>query len=170
MRNEHEEPTQWLAASVGILERNHVASVRPLLLLLDNNMRRLALTEVHSLASNALKRAGLLPASSDAVASVVADAERDGCKSHGLFRIPGYIKTISLGKADVAAEPVVEVTSPGVVQVDGARAGVQQFKELKAELEAMKAEKAKVAKPRAAEAKKPAKRRAPISKTRKTQK
>eukprot|EP00039_Didymoeca_costata_P017466 m.324169 g.324169 ORF g.324169 m.324169 type:complete len:351 (-) comp16540_c10_seq22:2128-3180(-) len=80
---------------------------------------RLSLGEVRQLASSALHRTGLLPPSCEAIAQVVTEAERDGCKSHGLFRIPGYVKTIKLGKADVNAIPTVKVTSPSVVQVNG---------------------------------------------------
>jgi len=85
------------------------------------SMVRLQLVEVHAAATRALLTTQLLPASVEAIASTITDAERDGCKSHGLFRVPGYCKTVQLGKADAGAEPAVELAAPSVVQVDGAR-------------------------------------------------
>ena len=55
----------------------------------------------------------------DALADIVTRAERDGSHSHGLFRIPGYVKALRSGKVNGAATPVVSHRTPAVVHVDG---------------------------------------------------
>ena len=54
-----------------------------------------------------------------------ATAERDGAHSHGVFRIPGYLSTLSSGWVDGQAVPVVEDVASGFVRVD-ARGGFAQ--------------------------------------------
>lgn len=82
---------------------------------------RLTLDEVHDLAMRALSANGCDEANARAVADTVTAAERDGAKSHGLFRIPGYVKSLKNGKIDGRATPVVSRPSPGVVVVEGNR-------------------------------------------------
>ena len=55
----------------------------------------------------------------EALARTISHAERDGCASHGLFRMPGYIASLRSGKVDGCATPSVERISPAVVRVDG---------------------------------------------------
>src|SRR5204863_9180858 len=45
-------------------------------------------------------------------------AERDGSKSHGLFRVKGYLAEVASGWADGTARPVVEDSAAGIVRVD----------------------------------------------------
>jgi delta1-piperideine-2-carboxylate reductase len=52
------------------------------------------------------------------LADVVADAERDGCASHGLFRIPGYVHTLRHGNVDGKARPLLTDAAPGLLVVD----------------------------------------------------
>jgi delta1-piperideine-2-carboxylate reductase len=52
------------------------------------------------------------------VAAVVAAAERDGARSHGLFRMPGYIGTLRSGWVNGRSVPRVDDAAPGVVTVD----------------------------------------------------
>ena len=80
---------------------------------------RMTLDEVHALAAGAFLANGGSPEQSRAVADTVTAAERDECKSHGLFRVPGYVASIRSGKVDAAAEPKVERLAPAVVKVDG---------------------------------------------------
>ena len=54
----------------------------------------LSLDEIFSLAKKALINNGENEENADAVATTVTNAERDGSVSHGLFRIPGYIKAL----------------------------------------------------------------------------
>ena len=80
---------------------------------------RLSLDEVHALATETFLANGGSPEQTRAVADTVTAAERDECKSHGLFRVPGYIASIRSGKVNGTAEPTVEPLAPGVVKVDG---------------------------------------------------
>lgn len=53
-------------------------------------------------------------------------AERDGAKSHGLFRVPGYIADLKSGWVDGRARPILEPGAPdAIVRVD-ARNGFAQ--------------------------------------------
>ena len=80
---------------------------------------RLSLDEVHALATETFLANGGSLEQTRAVADTVTAAERDECKSHGLFRVPGYIASIRSGKVNGTAEPTVEPLAPGVVKVDG---------------------------------------------------
>ncbi|MFZ9414994.1 MAG: Ldh family oxidoreductase [Alphaproteobacteria bacterium] len=83
---------------------------------------RTSVAEVHRVVAAALGRAGCDGANADAVAAVVAAAERDGCASHGVFRLAGYLAALRSGKVDGAARPSVARIAPGVLRVD-ARSG-----------------------------------------------
>jgi delta1-piperideine-2-carboxylate reductase len=80
--------------------------------------RRLKLDEVHSLATEVLVANGASDANATAIAGTVTAAEGDGCPSHGLFRLPGYVASLRSGRADGRAVPAVEDAAPGVVRVD----------------------------------------------------
>ena len=82
---------------------------------------RLTLAEVNQLVRSTLAVAGLHEASRVAMADTITAAERDGCKSHGLFRLPHIFDGIKLGKVDTDSEPVVHDTAPGAVLVDAKR-------------------------------------------------
>ena len=84
----------------------------------DDKARHLTLSEVEDLCRNALLASGLNPAATDAVTDVVTTAERDGCHSHGLFRVPGYCEALLRGTVDGAVQPTVHDAAPGVVRVD----------------------------------------------------
>ena len=83
---------------------------------------RTSVAEVHRVVAAALGRAVCDGANADSVAAVVAAAERDGCASHGVFRLAGYLAALRSGKVDGAARPSVARIAPGVLRVD-ARSG-----------------------------------------------
>lgn len=87
---------------------------------MSEHQQHLTLSEVETLCRNALSASGLNPLATAVVTEVVTTAERDGCHSHGLFRVPGYCKALRSGKVDGTAQPVVHDVSPGVVKVDAA--------------------------------------------------
>jgi LDH2 family malate/lactate/ureidoglycolate dehydrogenase len=78
----------------------------------------ISLTEVHDIATRILRNHGVSAEQTRAVADTVTNAERDECKSHGLFRIPGYLKSVKSGKVDGQAVPAINDIRPGVVHVD----------------------------------------------------
>jgi LDH2 family malate/lactate/ureidoglycolate dehydrogenase len=84
-----------------------------------NDMVTLSLAETHELATRCLRNSGASEEQARAVADTVTNAERDDCKSHGLFRIPGFCASLKSGKVSGDAQPVVKELAPAVVQVDG---------------------------------------------------
>lgn len=83
---------------------------------------RLTLDEVHALATRALIANGCDDDSARAVADTVTAAERDGCKSHGLFRIPGYVKSLRSGKANGRPSIAITRPAPSVIVCEADRA------------------------------------------------
>jgi len=77
------------------------------------------LAELRRIAQAALSRAGCDQQNADAVAAVMAGADGDGCASHGLFRLAGYLASLKSGKVDGKARPTVARLAPAVIQVDG---------------------------------------------------
>lgn len=78
----------------------------------------LTLDDVHRLAKASLMSHGVSDAQATAVADNVTGAERDGCKSHGLFRIPGYVASVRSGRVTGDAVPSLHDLATGVVKVD----------------------------------------------------
>lgn len=68
----------------------------------------LYLGELHDLVRDILQQGGLSPAHADAVARVIAKAERDQCRSHGIYRIAGVLKTLRGGIANGHAETAID--------------------------------------------------------------
>ena len=75
--------------------------------------------EVQVLVENCLTANGCNSENAAAVGRTIAAAERDGCASHGLFRMPGYIASLRSGKVNGSAKPSVTKISPAVIKVDG---------------------------------------------------
>ena len=81
--------------------------------------RDLSLDEIYSLAKNVMLANGCDTANAEALADIICRAERDGSHSHGLFRVPGYVKALKSGKVDGKAKPTIRHLTPAVIQVDG---------------------------------------------------
>ena len=79
----------------------------------------LTLDEIHALAHDAMTANGCDAANAGALADIVMRAERDGSHSHGLFRIPGYVKALKSGKVDGTASPTVTRKTPAVINCEG---------------------------------------------------
>ncbi|MGI9237527.1 MAG: Ldh family oxidoreductase [Woeseiaceae bacterium] len=79
----------------------------------------MTLAEVHDLAERVLKQHGCNSDNANAVADIITAAERDGCHSHGLMRLAGYVAALKSGKVNGNADPAVEQLAPSVVRVDG---------------------------------------------------
>ncbi len=85
-----------------------------------SDMVRLTLEEVHNIATENLLHYGASAEQARAVADIVTAAERDECKSHGLFRIPGFCASLKSGKVTGNAVPEINDLAPSVVHVDAA--------------------------------------------------
>ena len=77
------------------------------------------IAELRGVARAALLRHGCDAENADAVAQVMARADSDGAASHGLFRLGGYLASLSSGKVDGAARPSITSLAPSVLRVDG---------------------------------------------------
>ena len=78
----------------------------------------LTLEEVHAVAVDALCAGGFSARHAHAVADTVTAAERDECPSHGLFRIPFYVKALRAAKVSPDAEPTFRDLAPAVLRAD----------------------------------------------------
>lgn len=78
----------------------------------------LSVDAVFALARRVLVTAGLAAPQAEAVARVIAAAERDGCSNHGLHRLPGCVETVGSGRLAVAAVPEPRDETPALVRVD----------------------------------------------------
>lgn len=80
--------------------------------------KRLSLEAIHTLSVSILVQHGFSADQADAIAETVTLAERDGCLSHGLFRIPFYVNALKNSHASPQAVPTVNCTESSVVHVD----------------------------------------------------
>lgn len=76
------------------------------------------LDTIFRLTAEALVASGADQANADAVAEVVWKAERDGCLSHGIFRVPGYCDAVKAQAVNGKAAPKLIDSAPGVARVD----------------------------------------------------
>jgi delta1-piperideine-2-carboxylate reductase len=83
-------------------------------------MKRLSLAEARELAESILLHNGFNLAHAQAVAATVIAGERDGCASHGLYRVLGCVNSLRAGKVVADAEPRVIDQAPSIVRVDAA--------------------------------------------------
>lgn len=85
---------------------------------------RLTLEQCRSLCVASLTRSGLASGLAAPIADCITAAERDGCESHGLYRLPGYCAALRTGRVDGHAAPALErlsstsATRRAVVRVD----------------------------------------------------
>ena len=63
-------------------------------------------------------KAGFGPQAAASLARVIAAGERDACKSHGVYRIEGCLRTVKAGKVRPDAEPALADDGTGIVRAD----------------------------------------------------
>ena len=69
-----------------------------------------------------LLRAGMNKVQGEALGRVIAAGERDGCKSHGIYRIEGVLRTLKAGMVDGTALPVLQSdNASAIIRVDARR-------------------------------------------------
>ena len=79
----------------------------------------LKLEQICALAYQALCEHGCDHDNADALADTIMRAERDGSHSHGLFRLPAYIKALKSGKANPSAKPKITQTTAALIKCHG---------------------------------------------------
>lgn len=82
-------------------------------------MAQLSLEEIYTLADTTLRAHGCNAENAAAVARTLTAAERDGAQSHGLFRLPAYVKGLQVGNANGNSDPQIEQIAPSVIKVHG---------------------------------------------------
>ena len=83
------------------------------------NTISLKISEIYELAYKTMMANGCNKANATALADIISRAERDGSHSHGLFRVPGYVKALRSGKVDGKAKPTITKRGSVIIQVDG---------------------------------------------------
>ena len=68
----------------------------------------LSFDALHTRVTHTLAANGFSPAHAAAIARIIVRAEQDQCRSHGLYRLPGLLKTLHTGIADGQAEPQID--------------------------------------------------------------
>ena len=79
---------------------------------------RLPFGELQRLLEAALLRSGFDSAGAAAISVTMAAAERDGVRSHGLLRLPGFMHSVAIGWADGRARPVIVERSGSLLVID----------------------------------------------------
>lgn len=88
-------------------------------------MTRLSLDELRDLSVAILRHHGFSEPHVQAVTDTVLAGERDGCTSHGVWRLLGCIHTARAGKVSLDAQPQLSEPAPALVRVD-AKGGFSQ--------------------------------------------
>ena len=77
--------------------------------------------ELTALVAGIFRKCGMAASPAAAMAGVIAAGERDGAKSHGIYRIEGCLRTIKSGKVRAAAIPeIAGDDGSAIVRVDAA--------------------------------------------------
>jgi len=63
------------------------------------------------------RKGGFSAGQAAALARVIVAGERDGCKSHGVYRVEGCLRTLKMGKVVPDALPVVTVDDSAIIHV-----------------------------------------------------
>lgn len=78
----------------------------------------LTIAELTGLVTAIFTAAGLTAAQAETMAGVIVAGERDGCKSHGVYRIEGCLRTVKAGKVQPGAVPELADDGSAVIRVD----------------------------------------------------
>lgn len=70
------------------------------------------------LVTEIFRKAGFGADHSEAVARTIVAGERDGCKSHGVYRVEGCLRTLKRGKVVPDAVPELTVDDSAIVRID----------------------------------------------------
>ncbi|WP_294393329.1 Ldh family oxidoreductase [uncultured Sphingomonas sp.] len=84
----------------------------------DTDGVKMSLDALADMSRTILTRHGLAPAHIEAVTRTIVAGERDGCASHGAYRLLVCINTLKTGKVVRDAEPRVAEPAPALARVD----------------------------------------------------
>ena len=80
---------------------------------------RFTAAHLHAMTRRLFEGAGTPRPIADDVAEILVNANLAGHDSHGVLRIPAYLKSIEAGEIVPAAEPVILKETPGTLTIDG---------------------------------------------------
>ncbi|MBB4480400.1 Ldh family oxidoreductase [Rhizobium etli] len=79
----------------------------------------LTIADLHARVKAIFSKAGLNAVQAGALARVIVAGERDACKSHGIYRIEGALRTVKSGKVKPDAVPELDLNEgSAIVKVD----------------------------------------------------
>ncbi len=79
----------------------------------------MSLAEVEAFALRVLRANGLADHQAGPIARAMALAEASECRSHGLYRLIGYVGSLRSGRVSAAAQPRLERVAGSFLRVDG---------------------------------------------------
>lgn len=83
---------------------------------------KLTLDELHARVVAIMRCAGMNSVQAESLGRVISAGERDGCKSHGIYRIEGVLRTLKAGMVDGTALPVMKSDDgKAIIRVDAKR-------------------------------------------------
>ncbi|MCQ0092152.1 Ldh family oxidoreductase [Roseovarius sp. M141] len=71
-----------------------------------------------ALVTEIFQRGGLSQQHAEALGRAIVAGERDNCKSHGVYRIEGCLRTVKAGKVAPDAVPALDDTAGAILRVD----------------------------------------------------
>lgn len=80
--------------------------------------KTVSVAELTTWVEQIFMRAGLSAIQAGPMARVIVAGERDACKSHGIYRIDGCLRSLKLGKVVPDAVPVLAQDGTAIVRVD----------------------------------------------------
>ncbi|WHO77257.1 Ldh family oxidoreductase [Rhizobium sp. BT03] len=86
-------------------------------------MTTLKIVDLHSRVEAIFRKAGLNSAQAGALARVIVAGERDACKSHGIYRIEGALRTVKSGKVKPDALPGLDLNEGSAIVKVNANGG-----------------------------------------------
>jgi len=78
----------------------------------------LSVQELTTRVTEIFQRGGLSPLHAGALGRVIVSGERDACKSHGIYRIEGCLRTVKAGKVVPDSEPKLTTDDSAIVRVN----------------------------------------------------
>ena len=79
----------------------------------------LTLDEIFNLAKKTLLANGCDDETASILSELIKNEERDGSVSHGLFWLPGYVKSLKSKKVNGYANPTINNLTQNAIRVDG---------------------------------------------------
>eukprot|EP00746_Dinoflagellata_sp_MGD_P035542 gnl/MRDRNA2_/MRDRNA2_185115_c0_seq1.p1 gnl/MRDRNA2_/MRDRNA2_185115_c0~~gnl/MRDRNA2_/MRDRNA2_185115_c0_seq1.p1 ORF type:complete len:341 (+),score=63.59 gnl/MRDRNA2_/MRDRNA2_185115_c0_seq1:116-1138(+) len=86
---------------------------------------RVSLESIDKLIRKSLENHGALPSVAKSVTAQLTAAERDGARSHGLYRLPAFCESLRTKEVCAEAVPHVQQVAPAALRVHGGNGFIQ---------------------------------------------